>query len=242
MTELMEIELFGLSGGPLAAIAFLTAAVLLLVYAAIAGRRRRRALERLMRGLGFQQIEDPDPTALVPDELFYPNGFASQEKDGGYASILPRVPLAWTGWVGGRDVVVLDVTITRSRGRRSSKLFNRTVIRCLPPGDLAPPDFMINERVLLKGQIRGARAISGPAEIGLHYYLFSDASDEALVPWITPALRDQLARYRLWRIAAHDGVLFLGRSTAEQQPGEMPSFLAEGEALLAGMFVEVHDG
>ena len=233
VAKLLEIEVFGLSGGPLASVAFVTLCVLLLVYAGIHNARRRRELERLLPTLSFHRIEKPVAAELVTDELFYPNGFESQEKQGGYGSIA-RVPMAWSGQIGGRGVVLMDVSIRRSKAVGTDKSLDRTVIRHVPP-DGAPPDFMIHEWVLFKGQIRGARAIGGPAEIGQHYYLFSDAPDAALVPWITAALRSQLERHRLWRIAAHDGVLYLSRNTARQRPVDMPDFLAEAEPLLDGL-------
>lgn len=62
-----------------------------------------------------------------------PKGFASQEKQGGYASISARVPVAWSGPAGGRAVVVMEVSITRTHATKSSKSINRTVIRCAPP-------------------------------------------------------------------------------------------------------------
>ncbi|MEM1204915.1 MAG: hypothetical protein AAGN66_16920 [Acidobacteriota bacterium] len=232
MTRLSEIELLGLSGGPLAAVAFVTLIVLLLTYAGIYNARRRRELERLLPTLGFHRIEKPG-AELVTDELFYPNGFESQEKQGGYGSIA-RVPMAWSGQIGERGVVLMDVSIRRSKPVGADKSLDRTVIRHVPQ-DGAPPDFMIHEWVLLKGQIRGARAIGGPAEIGRHYYLFSDAPDEALVPWITTDLRGQLEEHRLWRIAAHDGVLYLSRGTVPLRPSDLPDVLAEGEALLDGL-------
>lgn len=235
---ILAIELFGLQGGALIAAAFVMMCLLLLIYASIDRVRRRRGLTRLMPDLGFHFVDNPDPIELVPDDLFYPNGFASQEKEGGYASVLPRVPVAWSGRIGGRKSVVMEVSITRSHAFKTNKSINRTVIRCVPPGDAAPPDFMIHEWVLLKGQARGARAISGPARIGRHYYLFSDAPEAALVPWITTALRDQLARHRLWWIATHCGVFYLSRNTSRQQTSDMPGFLAEGEALLAALLGE----
>ncbi|MEM9556455.1 MAG: hypothetical protein AAGC60_19515 [Acidobacteriota bacterium] len=239
VTRLFEIELFGLSGGPLAAVSFVTMAVLLLVYAGISGVRRRRELERLLPALGFHPIEKPDPAVLVTDDLFYPNGFESQGLHGGYGSIA-RIPMAWSGRIGEREVVLMDVAIRRSKAVGTDKSIDRTVIRCMPPGDAAPPDFMIHEWILFKDQIRGARAIGGPEEIGQHYYLFSDAPDEALVPWITAALRQQLEQYRLWRLAAHDGVFYLSRDTVRQRPSDMPGSLAEAEALLDGLMREAH--
>lgn len=237
--DMVAIEVFGLSGGPLAAVAFVTLCVLLLVYAGVDRARRHREFEDLMPSLGFQPVEDPDPAGLVSDELFYPNGFESQGLEGGYGSILPRIAVAWSGTLGGREVMMLEVSITRPHAVKTSKSINRTVIRYVPSGAVAPPDFMIHEWVLFKGQIRGARAVSGPAQMGQHYYLFSDAPDEELAPWITTALRERLAEHRLWRIAAHDGVFFLSRSTSWQQPGEIPGFLAEAEAILSGLMASV---
>lgn len=238
MTGLLELELFGLSGGPLAAVAFITLCVLLLVYGAVSSARRRQGLGQLMTRRGFQPIEKLNPADLVTDELFYPNGFASQEMEGGYGSVLPRVPVAWSGWMGGQEVLIMEISITRPHAVKTSKSINRTVIRYVPPGDQAPPDFMIHEWVLSKGQIRGARTISGPEQIGLHYYLFSDAPDEALVPWITTSLRARLEQHRRWWIATHDGIFYLNRNTFLQRPGDMPGFLAEGEALISALLPE----
>ncbi|MEO1087157.1 MAG: hypothetical protein AAFY88_23220 [Acidobacteriota bacterium] len=234
VTRLMEVELFGLSGGPLAAVVFISFCALLLIYAGVYRALRRRELERLMPRLDFQPVDSPDPAQLVPEELFYPNGFTSQQLEAGYASLLPRISQAWSGRIAGHRALVMDVSITRTRGRRTSKSFDGTVIRCAPPGD-APPDFKITEWVLFKGQIRGQRAIAGPAEMGQHYYLFSDAPDEALEPWVTPTLRSQLERFRLWDIAVHGGVFFLAQGNARLRPDDFPQFLAEAESLLAGL-------
>lgn len=232
-----------LEPGAIAAIAFLAIVILLLAYAAIHAKKRRQAFDQLMPQLGIERIDPPEPGDVLPDLLFHPNGFEGAPASWGKWQLLrSRVLQAWSGSSAGRSVLILDVSQDRSRTNMSGqkdeasreRQENATVIRC-DPGPGGPPDFLIWEQVLFKSQVRGQRAIHGSDQIGEHYFLFSDAPDEDLEPWITPALRETLGRHRLWRIATHNGVVFLSRGTSQQQPDEFRSFLSEGEALLAAL-------
>ncbi len=228
-------------------LAFLALVVVLWIYAARHWKNRKEELKILMPNLGYQPIAEPSYKALLPELLFHPNGFESMwgksssrfvEND-----IRAFVPSAWTGHLGRREVTVLDASISRRSAKserevgKSIKNRDFTVISCRPDGDRVPPDFLIEERVLFKGQVRGERSVNGPALMGKHYFLFSDAPQEELEPWITPRLRDQLGQVRLWDLAVHRGVFYLTRTTFyPEKAAAIPDFLREGEALLAGLF------
>ena len=229
--------------GAIAAIGFLVLVIFLGVYAAVHAKKRRAALEELAPQLGLRTVEPPEAADVLPDLLFHPNGFSETPSAWGKWEVLrSRVLRAWEGSSAGRDMVLMDVSVDRWRtdmvGQRDQdskqKQVNVTLIRC-DAGPGGPPDFLVMEHVLFKGQVRGQRSINGPEQIGEHYFLFSDAPDAELERWITPSLRDTLGRHRLWMIASHDGVLFLARGTAQQQPDELRSFLSEAEALLSSM-------
>lgn len=223
--------------GAVAAVSFVTVAALLLVYAARHGRRRRQQLDSLMPALGLGAIEPPAAQEVLPDLLFHPNGFSGTPGTRGRWQLLrSRVLAAWRADLAGSPVLVLDVSIDRrctdaplSSGTSEAQV-NATVIRCAP--SQGPPDFLVQEHVLFKGQLSGQRAIHGVEQIGQHYFVFSDAEDSELEAWITPQLREVLTRHRLWTIAAQDQVLYLARGTTPETPGRIRSFLEEGEAIL----------
>ncbi len=222
------------------ALSFVVLMVGLLIYRARHIRRRGQALDELLPGLGVQEVEAPslhDTLDLLPDLLFHPGGFSETPRSWGNWELMRSAILrAWNAELAGVPVSILDVSIDRRRvdGPRSStaeKQINRTLIRCAPPADV-PPDFLLREQPLLKSQLRGQRAINGPEQIGRHYFLFSDAEDSELEPFITDHLREVLTRHRLWTVAAHDGVLFLTRGSAPESPARFQNFLNEGEAIL----------
>lgn len=225
---------------------FLALALGLLIYALLHWKNRKEELKALMLTLGYESIAEPSYEVLLPRLLFHPNGFDSMweksdsrlvEKD-----IRFSVPSAWTGRLGRREVTLVEASVSRRKTRNerfvgetiTSLYF--TVMRYRPEGDRIPPDFLIEERVLLKGKVRGERAVNGPALMGEHYFLFSDAPQEELEPWITPDLRELLSQFRLWHLAVHDGVFYLTRTTHyPEKTAEIPDFLREGEALLAAL-------
>ena len=223
--------------GAIGATAFVALMVLLLLYRARYLRNRREALGQLLPGLGVQAIEAPAVDAVLPTLLFHPNGFSETPSSWGrWELIRARILEAWSAELARTPVLILDVSIDRRRvdGPRSStseKQVNRTLIRCTPPS-APPPDFLVQEQVLFKGQVRGQRAVNGPEQIGKHYFLFSDAEDSELQPWITGRLREALGQHRLWTLAAHDGVLFLARGSSPENPTGFQTFLQEGAAIL----------
>ncbi|MDA8021158.1 MAG: hypothetical protein MPN21_27285 [Thermoanaerobaculia bacterium] len=224
--------------GALFALGFVVLVVLLSIYALRHWAKRKAALLEMMPKLGFQAIEEPDPERLVPDSLFHPNGFGEQSTGRGTVQdVMRRVPMAWTGRLADRDVTVMDVSVMRRRtgqteDRDQTHPLNRTVLRCPTPTGEPPPDLLIEERVLFKGQVKDQRSVRGNETFGEHYFLFSSAPDTWLERWITPPLEDVLGRHRLWRLAAHDGVLYLCRGSSREEPKEMESFLHEGEEFL----------
>lgn len=233
-----------LPGGALFALGFVALVAFLSIYAIVYYAKRRKQLDELLPSHGLNVLPDPPAEELVPELLFHPNGFPMA--DGEMTSRLQdselfrRVPAAWKGRLGAHDVVVMDVSISRLMPRGGAntdrdKKVNHTVIRHDPGPGPRPPDFVIEERVLLKSQIRGERAVNGPAQIGGHYFLFSAAPDEELAPWINTDLRSQLGQHRLWEIAAHQGILYLTRGTSVISTRQIQSFLQEGEALLTAL-------
>ena len=220
------------------ALGFAIFAVFISIYAIRHWAKRREALADLMPTLGFQPIEEPDPERLVPELLFHPNGFENRSSNRRkLRDDMRRVTLAWNGRLADTDIVVMDVDVIRGRvgqsaSRDTTHPLNRTVIRCPTPTGEPPPDLLLEERVLFKGQVKDHRTVRGTETFGKHYFLFSAAPDDWLERWIQPTVEDVLGRYRLWRIAVHAGVLYLSRSSSREEPREMKSFLAEGEAFL----------
>ncbi len=227
----------GLEPGAKGALGFVLLIIVLSVYAIRHWAKRREALLELMPRLGFVPIDEPPVDALVPNLMFHANGFESSPFPLQKRESLRRVPLAWRGHLGDYPVVVMDVSTHRqnvkvTNERDTAVPFNRTVLRCEVPAGSALPDLLIDERVLFKGQIRGQRSIGGVDHFGKHYYLFSDASEQALTPWISPPLQAALDRFRLWKLATHDGVVYLQRGSSREEPKEIDSFLREGGTLL----------
>ncbi len=224
-------------------IAIFTVPILLLIYAARHGAKRRHGLAALMPSIGFRPIAEPSPAELVPELLFHPNGFGDQDADdGGWQDLLPRVPVAWSGQLGQHSVTVMEVTIHRlayvadlQEERNIQHNLDQTVLRCASRGDDRPPEMLIKEQVLFKSRVKGARTVGGSNQIGAHYFVFSDAPQHELERWINPRLRDALSRHRLWQIATHQGVLYLTRGNSYEKSHEIKSFLEQGEFLLSGL-------
>jgi hypothetical protein len=231
----------------LAAILFVAVALFLLVYSVRHWSNRRKKMAELMPALGYMPIDDPDPKDFLPELLFHPNGFPLSSKEGlsrgEWQDVRALVQSAWRGNLAGHEVQVLDISVQRFLHLRpgehhdgaTAHQVNVTVLRCQPSHDPGPPDFLVEERVLFKSKVRGAVAIGGRDVLGEHYFTFSDASGSELEPWLNGGTCDQLGRHRLWRIAAHDGVLYLTRSSSWQKPDRMQGFLDEAEALLSCM-------
>ncbi len=242
MTGFVAVGLSEVPLGAVAGLAFLMVVIVLWVTSSRHWKKRFAELEKLMPSLGYQPIVEPTSEDLLPALLFHPNGFESMQRPAGSAGWkerLPRMPKAWTGELANRAVTVLDVTIDRiqfvaGQRREGTGQVNATVIRCDPAPTGGPPDFLVEERALFKNKVKGQRSINGPAQIGEHYFVFSDAPDTQLEDWISPILREQLGHHRLWTIAAHEGVLYLTRRRYEA-PGDVPRFLQEGEGLLTGL-------
>ena len=225
--------------GALMLFGFLGLVIFLSGYAFLHWSKRKKALLEMMPRLGYQVIEEPSPKDLIPELLFHPDEFEPPKSGGGRTEdIVPRVPMAWRGRLAGRDVTVMDVTISRLHGHRaheerSAFTLNRTVLRCSTPTGEPPPDLLITEKVLFKGRVKHHRTVGGAETFGEHYFVFSDAGDDWLARWITPALQEVLGRYRLWNLATHNGVVYLCRGSKLEEPHEIESFLREGEELLA---------
>ncbi len=203
--------------------------------------QRRKALLELMPGLGFAQIDEPQPVDLIPELLFHPNEFEEPQPGvGPIEDLHPRVTAAWTGSLLNGTVTVMDVSIARIHGHRANEertgmTLNRTVLRCPTPTGDWPPDFLIKEQVLFKGRVTHHRTVRGTETFGDHYFVFSSASDESLGRWITPQVEAALARHRQWTIATHDGVFYLCRGTKHEEAQGMESFLREGQELLQAL-------
>jgi hypothetical protein len=231
--------------GALLVLGFVVLVVFLSVYAFRHWAKRKKALLELMPTLGFTQVGEPRPGDLIPDLLFHPNEFEGPQPGVGLIQDLhPRVTLAWTGTLADRTVTVMDVSVARIHGHRANEertgmTLNRTVLRCPTPSGEPPPDFLLTEKVLFKGQVEHHRAVRGVETFGKHYFLFSEAPDDQLARWISPLVEVALGRHRLWTIAAHGGVLYMCRGTKHEEAHEIESFLSEGEeflrALLPGM-------
>ena len=230
--------------GALFTLGFVIVVLFLSIYAIRHWAKRKEALQELMPQLGFQPLEDPDPDLLVPDLLFHPNGFGGPPTGRGIAQdVMRRVPMAWSGRLADREVVIMDVSVVRRRtgqteDRDHTHPLNRTVIRCPTPTGEPPPDLLIEERVLFKKQVKNQRPVRGAETLGQHYFVFSTAPDDWLERWIPPAVEDLLGRYRLWKIASHGGVLYLGRGTSREEPREMESFLRAGGDFLRAFLPE----
>ncbi|REJ80270.1 MAG: hypothetical protein DWQ30_13090 [Acidobacteria bacterium] len=227
-----------LGAGPLAAIGFVCLVAFLFVYSIRHWRRRAEEMEQQMPLLGYSSLAEPTAAELLPDLLFHPHRFAGEEGSSSrWGDLRRHVRAAWRGELAGQAIVVADISVDRQRPEagphrehRTHQL-NRTVVRCqLPPPH--PPDFLIEEQVLLKSQVRGAVPIDGQTLLPEHYFVYSRAGSGELEGWVDGGLRDQLARHRLWEIATHDGVLFMTRNHSWQKPDEMQGFLAEAEAFL----------
>ena len=244
MVEALRTWLQETDPGALFALGFVVFLVFISIYAIRHWAKRKEALQEMMPKLGFEAIEEPDPDRLVPDLLFHPNGFGDHTSGKGrFRDDMRRVTLAWSGRLADRDVVAMDVSVIRGRigqsaSRDTTHPLNRTVIRCPTPTGEPPPNLLIEERVLFKGQVEDHRTVRGTEIFGKHYFVFSAASDDWLERWITPALEDLLGRRRLWRLAAHDGVFYLCRGSSREEPKEMESFLREGEEFLTAILPE----
>ena len=235
--SLMNIDVLAPSG-------FVLVAVLLLVYTWRYWAKRRKHLRELMPKLGLTEVEDPVASNLVPDLLFHPNGFPPEVDSRGtyWEEIFPRVSSAWSGRLGEHGVVIMDVTARRiEKGKglnrtesRSEVQFRSTVVRYEPQGR-TPPDFLVDERVWFKDRAKDFVPLVGNDTIGEHYFLFSHASEEELVRWLTPRARDFLSRNRLWEIAAHGGVLFLSYCSRITPANRFERFVEEAGELLSCM-------
>lgn len=237
------------------AIGFVILCILLLAYSAVHwGRRRKQIVEEMARRGWTRRSLPDDPkmrsesvTELIPEGLFYPNGCPPKTSDGRHLEVqdvLPRIVDGWTSNASGptgSSIDLLEVSIARQRRRPgeqgSSSQLNRTVFRVTPTGD-RPPDLLIEERVLFKGQVKDAVRIHGRDHLDPHYFVFSAAPTDLLERWIDEAVVELLARHRGWTVAAHAGVLFLTRNHSLQRMDDLASFLDEGDALIQAFLGE----
>ena len=222
---------------PIAALAFLGVCAALVAVAFRSSARRQARVREIVGLNGFSPIV-PLPLAehVVPSDLFRHHGRAPSED----YHVRTHLHDAWRVAWGSLEVLLLEATIHRSRAsRRGSSPMAQTasVLRLEHGTKSSPPDFLVEERVLLKSQVRGHLQLRGRERIGEHYYVFAAAGiHEALLePWLNDEVLLILGQQRSWRIAAHSGVLFVTRGLSLVRTVDYENFLVEGERLMLAL-------